>query len=117
VCPQRTDSQSRESVLSSRRVRHKCGTHSAVFEVVEHDVEPLAFNAVVLDHNTRAPDNLARVTLPINLAKPSPSTEDLGIANFDHLNLVLSAKSLDEFDILRLRTFLNEDAQVGLAFI
>ena len=75
----------RERTWSRDAEKRKSGnsTHLAVLEVFKQDVEPLALLAVVLHDNARAANNLARVTLTIDLAKAGPGTEDLGITNLE----------------------------------
>ena len=77
----------------------------------------LALDTVVLNDNTRAPNDLPGVTLSVDLAKTSPGTEDLGISNLDEVDLVLSAESLDELDVLGFSAGLDEDAKMGLALV
>lgn len=53
-------------------------THlSTVLEVIQEDVQPLAFNTIILDDDTRAPDDLARVALLVDLAQASPGSKHL----------------------------------------
>lgn len=80
-------------------------------------METLALSAVVLDDNTRATNDLARVALAVDLAETSPGTEDLGVTNLNEVDLVLGTERLNELDILGLSASLDEDAQVGLAFV
>jgi hypothetical protein len=47
-------------------------------------VEALALRTVVLDDDARASNDLAGVTLLVNLAKTSPGTEDLGVLDLQH---------------------------------
>lgn len=89
----------------------------AVFEVVEEDVEALTLDTVILDNNARAANDLARVTLAIHLAKASPGTKDLGVTDLDQVDLVFSAKRLNQLDVLRLCASLDKDAQVSLALV
>lgn len=92
-------------------------THLAVLEVVEEDVEALGLDAVVLDDDARAADDLARVALAVDLAETGPGAEQLRVGDLDEVDLVLRAERLDELDVLRLRARLDEDAQVGLALV
>ena len=92
-------------------------THSSVLEVVEEDVETLALDAVVLDDNARAADNLAGVTLTVDLAEAGPGAEDLRVSDLDQVDLVLSAKRLNELEVLGLSAGLDEHAEVSLALV
>ena len=92
-------------------------THLAVLEVVEEDVETLALGTVVLDDDARAADDLAGVALTVDLAETSPGTEQLGVGDLDEVDLVLSAESLNELDVLGLRARLDEDAKVSLTLV
>jgi hypothetical protein len=51
----------------------RLGTSPKVFE---EDVHALRVNAIVLYDDARAADDLARVTLLVNLAEASPSSYD-----------------------------------------
>ena len=88
-----------------------------VLEVIKQNVETLAVNTVVLDDNARASNDLAGVTLPVDLAETSPGTEDLGVTDLDEVNLVLSTEGLDELDVLGLSAGLDEDAKVSLTLV
>ena len=88
-----------------------------VLEVIKQNVETLAVNTVVLDDNARASNDLAGVTLPVDLAETSPGTEDLGVTDLDEVDLVLGTEGLNELDVLSLRASLDEDAKVGLTLI
>ena len=92
-------------------------THLTVLEVVEEDVETLRLDAVVLDDDARAADDLAGVALTVDLAETSPGTEDLRVTDLDEVDLVLGAESLDELDVLGLCAGLDEDAKVGLTLV
>lgn len=80
-------------------------------------MEALGLDAVVLDDDARAANDLARVALTVDLAETSPGAEDLGVANLDEVDLVLSTEGLDELDVLGLSASLDEDAQVRLALV
>ena len=91
----------------------KC-TYLAVLEVLEKDVQPLALLAVVLHNNARAPNDLARVALAVDLAETRPGAEFFCVGDLDEVDAVLSAESLDELEVLLLRVVLVEDAQMRL---
>ncbi|THH14185.1 hypothetical protein EW146_g6122 [Bondarzewia mesenterica] len=99
------DDTSRENVTSPLT--------STALEVVLEDVATLGLSTVFLDHNARAANNLARVALPVNLAETSPGTEDLGVSDLDEGDLVGSAESLNELDILGLRASLDKHAKIA----
>lgn len=77
----------------------------------------LALNTVVLNNNTRAPNDLSCIALTIDLAETGPGAEDLGISNLDEVDLVLGAESLDELDVFGLSAGLNQDGKMGLALV
>lgn len=89
----------------------------SVLEVVQNDMESFAVLAKVLDNDTAASNDLSRVTLAVNLAKTSPSTEDFGVTDLDEVDLVLSAESLDELDVFCLADGLDENTEMGQAFV
>lgn len=78
---------------------------------------PLRLRAVLLNDDTRAPNDLTRVALPVDLAKSGPGPEDLRVSDLDEGDFVGSAESLDKLDVLCLGTGLDEDAEVGLATV
>ena len=80
-------------------------------------MEALGLNTVVLDDDARAADDLARVALAVDLAETNPGAEDLGVTDLNEVNLVLSAKSLDELDVLGLSASLDKHAEVSLPLI
>ena len=80
-------------------------------------MQTLALDTIVLHNNAGASDDLARVALPVDLAKTGPGTEDLCVTDLDEVDLVLCAESLDELDVLCFSAGLHEDAKVGLAFV
>lgn len=88
-----------------------------VLEVVEDDVETLRVAAKVLDDNARAADDLAGVSLTVDLAETSPGAEDLCVTDLDEVDLVLRAEGLNELDVLSLRAGLDENAKVGLTLV
>ena len=80
-------------------------------------MEALALNTVVLDDDARATDDLAGVTLTVNLAETGPGAKNLRVSNLDEVNFVLGAESLNELQILRFSDSLDENAQVRLALV
>jgi hypothetical protein len=50
-------------------------------KVFQENVHALAVRSIVLDHYTTASYNLARVTILVNLAKSSPGSKELGVAD------------------------------------
>jgi hypothetical protein len=80
-------------------------------------VEALALGSVLLDDNAAASNNLSGVALTVDLAETSPGAQDLCISNFDQVDLMLRAKSLDKFDVFRFGASLDENAQVGLTLV
>ena len=80
-------------------------------------MQTLTLSTIVLDNDARAANDLAGVTIPVNLAKTSPGTENLGVTDLDEVDFVLGAEGLDELEVLCLGVGLDEDAEVGLAFV
>ena len=89
----------------------------AALEVVLEDVTTLRLGAVLFDNNTRAADNLARVTLSVDFAETCPGSENLGISNLDQRDLLRRAEGLDEFNILGLSACINKHTKMGLASV
>lgn len=81
---------------------------------VQENVHGLGLFTEVLDNDARASNNLAGVTLTVDLAETGPFTELLSIGDLDQVDVVLSAKSLNELDVLLLSAGLNEDSKVSL---
>jgi hypothetical protein len=80
-------------------------------------MESFAVLPEIFDHDTAAANDLSRIALAIDLAKPGPSTEDFGVTDFNQIDLVLGAKGLDELEVFSLRTRLNEDTQMCLTLV
>lgn len=80
-------------------------------------MQSLALDTIVLDDDTRAPDDLARVAFLVDLAQASPGTEHLSISNLDQVDFVLGTKRLDELDVLGFGAGLDEHAEVSLALV
>ena len=80
-------------------------------------METLALDTILLHNDTRAAYNFTGVTLLVDLAQSRPGTKNFGISNLDQVDFVLGTESLDKLDVLRLRTGLNKDAQMGLALV
>ena len=124
LCPQRAE-LSVEGVCfvittkqPIRKFESRCTyLHLTVLEVVQENVQALTVSTVVLDDDTRAANDLAGVTLLVDLAETSPGTEDLGVTDLDEVNLVLSTEGLDELDVLGLSAGLDEDAKVSLTLV
>ena len=86
-------------------------------EGVEEDVEGLAFDSVVLDNDARAADDLSGGAFRIELAQTGPFAEGHLRVNLHQMDLVVSAKCLDEFTVLLLVAVLGEHAQVSESFV
>jgi len=86
-------------------------------EVVEEDGALLGLLTPVLNDDARAVDDLAGVTLTVELAKTNPLAEELSIRNLDEGDLVLGAESNDELLVGLLLAALVEDAHVSLAAV
>jgi len=86
-------------------------------EVVEEDGALLRLLTPVLDDDARAVDDLAGVTLTVNLAETGPLAELLAIRDLDERDLVLAAKGNDELLVGLLLACLVENAHVSLATV
>jgi hypothetical protein len=86
-------------------------------EVLIEDMTSLGVFSVLLDNNAGATNNLASVSIAVNLAETCPFSQDLRVSNLNEGNGMGGAKCLDELDILRLRASLNEHTKVGLTSI
>jgi hypothetical protein len=104
-------------LLSSKKGVAKHHLTLTVFEVVDEDVETLALGTIVLDDDTRAANDLAGVTLLVDLAKTSPLTENLRVTDLNQVDLVFGTEGLNQLDVLGLVTGLDKDTQVGLALV
>ena len=88
-----------------------------VLEVIEDNVQTLAVGAKVFDDDTAAAYDLAGISLTIDFAETSPGAQNLRVTDFDEVDLVLGAESLDELDVFGLGTGLYQDAKVSLALV
>ena len=104
-------------LLSSNKEATGHNLTSTVFEVVDEDVEALALGTIILDDNARTADNFARVTLLVDFTKASPLTKNLRVTDLDEVDFVFGTEGLNQLDVFRLSAGLDEDTQVGLAFI
>jgi len=80
-------------------------------------MKSLGISTKVFDDNAATANDLAGVTLTIDLAETSPSAENLGVSNLDQIGTVLGAKGLDEFDVFSLSAGLDENTEVGLPLV
>lgn len=71
--------------------------------------------SVILDNNARAANNLAGVTLIVDLAKTSPLAQLLGLGDLDEVDVVLKAQGLNELHVGGLRAVGSQSAQVSLS--
>lgn len=78
---------------------------------------PLRLCTVLLNNDTRTPNNLTGVALPVDLAKSGPGSKNLRISDLDEGDGVSSAEGFDELDVFGLSAGLDEDAKVGLTTI
>jgi hypothetical protein len=85
--------------------------------VLEEEVKGLGLLTVVGDTDTRAGNDLAGVTLGIDLAETSPLTELGVVRDSHHVDAVLGAESLDELLVGRLRAVIGKDAEVHTALV
>jgi len=86
-------------------------------EVLCQNIERLALLAIILNDHTATADNLASLTLLVNLAQAGPFTELLIVINLDEVNAMLCTQSLYKLRIHRLITVVGEHAQMGLALV
>ena len=80
-------------------------------------METLGLDAVVLNDDARAADDLAGVARTVDLAETGRGAEDLRVSDLDEVDLVLRAEGLDELDVLGLSARLDEHTQVRLALV
>ena len=97
-------------LLSSNKEVTKRDLTLTVFEVVDEDVETLALGTIIFDNDAGTTDDLAGVAFLVDLAKTSPLTENLRVANLDQVDLVFGTEGLNQLDVLRFGTGLDEDA-------
>jgi hypothetical protein len=85
-----------------------------VLEVINKDMKALAFDAVIFDDDAAAAHNFSGIPVAVNLAETSPGSKLFGVRNFDNVDLMFGAESLNEFNVLGFRASLDEDTQMGL---
>ncbi|KAG8801300.1 hypothetical protein FRC16_000782 [Serendipita sp. 398] len=66
-------------------------------EIVEEDVHALAVGTIIFNNDTAAPDNLARISVLVDLAQSSPSAELLRIADLFIINEILPTGFVDDW--------------------
>lgn len=71
----------------------------------------------ITDNNARAVNDLAGVTLTVQNAETGPFAQHLSVGDLDQGDLVLGAKSDDEFLVGFLLAGFVQDTHVGLATV
>jgi hypothetical protein len=74
----------------------------------------LSLLTIVSNNAGRASNNLASLTLGVNLAETCPLSELLGFSDGNQVDRLLSAKSLDELLVIWLVAIVSEDTELGL---
>jgi len=86
-------------------------------EGVKEDVEGFAFDAVVLDDDAGAADDLTCGAFLVELAESGPfAKRHLGV-NLHEVDFVVSAEGFNEFAVLLFVAVLGEHAEVGKTFV
>jgi len=80
-------------------------------------MKSLGVGTEIFDDDAATANNLAGVTLAIDLAETSPSSKNLSVSNLDQVGAVLGAKCLDELDVFSLSASLDENAEVSLSLV
>jgi len=80
-------------------------------------MKSLGISTEIFDDDAATANNLAGVTLTIDLAETSPSAKNLGVSNLDQVGAVFGAKGLDEFDVFSLSASLDENTEVSLSLV
>ena len=86
-------------------------------ERVEEDVEGFAFDAVVLDDDARAADDLTCGAFLVELAEAGPFAKGHLRVHLHQVDFVVSAESFDEFAVLLFVAVLGEHAEVCKTFV
>jgi hypothetical protein len=90
---------------------------STRLEIIQQHMHPLCLDPEFLNDHARAPNNLPRISLPVDLAESRPGAEHLGVADLDEVDLVLGTEGFDEFGVLRFGARLDEDAEMRFALV
>ena len=80
-------------------------------------MKAFAVLTIIFDDDTGATHDLSRIALSVDLAQSRPSAQNLGVTDFDEVDLVLATKGRDQLDVLGLRACLHENAEMGLALV
>lgn len=90
--------------------------HLQVLEVLEKSLTLRRVLTPLGDDSNTAGNNLAGVTITVELGKTNPLTELLGVGNLDQRNLLLGllAESLNKLDVRLLINGLGENAKESL---
>jgi len=86
-------------------------------EVLKEDVEGLRLLTVGGHGDGGAGDNLAGVSLLVELAETDELTELLVVGDLDEVDAVLIAETLNELGVVGLVAVLGQDAEEGLALV
>ena len=80
-------------------------------------MQTLTLNTILFNNDAGTSDHLSWVALAVNLAKASPGSKNLCVADLDQVDAVVGAQRLDELDVFSLGAGINEDAEVCLTLV
>ena len=86
-------------------------------DILGDDVMSRGLLAPVPNSDGRAPHDLPRVTLRVELAEAGPFAELVVVIHFDEWDAVLLAEGLDELLVCRFVAVFGQHAQMSLAFV
>lgn len=89
----------------------------ALLEVLGEHVQGLAVLTVVGDGDARAGNDLAGVSLLVDLAETDHLAELLVLGDLDEVDVVLVAETLDQLDVVGLVAVLGKNAENGLTLV
>lgn len=81
-----------------------------ILEVIKEDMKALTLDTVIFDDDAGAADNLSGITVTVNLAEPNPGAQLFCVRDFDEVDFMFGAESLNEFYVLGFGTSLHENA-------
>ena len=98
---------------ATNRTMFSVSNYLLALDVLKNHAESGAILTEVGDDSAGALDDLASVTLSIDLAETAPLTKGLTLSDLDQRDMALSAEGLDQTDVGLLIAILSEEADLG----
>ena len=101
------------TVCFNKNTMFSVSYHLLALDVLKNHTESGAIFTEVSDDSAGALDDLASVTLSVDLAETAPLAKSLTLSDLDQRDVALSAEGLNETDVGLLIAILSEEANLG----